>query len=99
MSAAQQDPQPAPAAPTDAPGAAIVAHAAAEAAVPDADTANARECPFCVMMRQGGCEVAFRVRGDRLHARDGVCAARQPAAVWVCLPLRAAVGVPRGDRR
>jgi hypothetical protein len=40
----------------------ILAAAAAEAADPGADTADARECPFCVMMRKGGCEAAFKVR-------------------------------------
>lgn len=38
----------------------VVANAAAEAAT-GADTENARECPFCVMMRQGGCEDVFKV--------------------------------------
>lgn len=42
--------------------AAILAHAAAEAAT-GADTENnAYECPFCVMMRKGGCEDPFKVR-------------------------------------
>jgi hypothetical protein len=39
----------------------ILAHAAAEAAAPGADTENAYECPFCVMMRKGGCEDPFKV--------------------------------------
>jgi hypothetical protein len=40
----------------------ILAHAAAEAATPGADTGDAYECPFCVMMRKGGCEDPFKVR-------------------------------------
>lgn len=40
----------------------ILAHAAAEAATPGADTESAYECPFCVMMRKGGCEDPFKVR-------------------------------------
>lgn len=39
----------------------ILAHAAAEASKPGADTASQYECPFCVMMRKGGCEEAFKV--------------------------------------
>lgn len=39
----------------------ILAAAAAEAATPGADTSSAYECPFCVMMRKGGCEDPFKV--------------------------------------
>jgi hypothetical protein len=40
----------------------ILAMAAVEAAAPGADTENAYECPFCVMMRKGGCEEPFKVK-------------------------------------
>jgi len=40
----------------------MVAHAAAEASTPGADTESAYECPFCVMMRKGGCETVFKAR-------------------------------------
>lgn len=40
----------------------ILAMAAAEAAAPGADTENAYECPFCVMMSKGGCEEPFQVK-------------------------------------
>lgn len=39
----------------------ILAHAAAEASTPGANTESQYECPFCVMMRKGGCEEAFKV--------------------------------------
>ncbi|KAF8062801.1 RD21C [Scenedesmus sp. PABB004] len=38
----------------------VAALAAAEAAAPGADTENPYECPFCVMMRKGGCETVFK---------------------------------------
>lgn len=47
----------------------ILAMAAAEAAAPGADTENAYECPFCVMMRKGGCEDPFKVRWSYLGRR------------------------------
>lgn len=37
------------------------AHAAPGAAGAEGDAANS-ECPFCVMMRKGGCEAPFKVR-------------------------------------
>lgn len=61
----------------------ILSQAAAEAAVPGADTSSAYECPFCVMMRKGGCEEAFKVRRCCcccLPQEAGLRAAATPAA-------------------
>lgn len=40
----------------------VIAHAASEASTPGANTESQYECPFCVMMRKGGCEDVFKVR-------------------------------------
>lgn len=42
----------------------VLANAAAEASKPGADTDSQYECPFCVMMRKGGCEEVFKAFMD-----------------------------------
>ncbi|WIA20523.1 hypothetical protein OEZ85_004918 [Tetradesmus obliquus] len=42
----------------------VLANAAAEASKPGADTESQYECPFCVMMRKGGCEEVFKAFMD-----------------------------------
>lgn len=46
---------------TEADNVNILAHATAEASTPGADIESQYECPFCVMMRKGGCEEVFKV--------------------------------------